>query len=59
MDREKAGPSTSLRSAPTAGRGRQDDDFVGVLTKSTLNKLALMGCSPGWLLRIANCRFRG
>ena len=27
-------------------RSAQDDDFVGVLTKNTLNKLALMGLRP-------------
>jgi hypothetical protein len=28
-------------------RSAQDDDFVGVSTKNILNKLALMGLSPG------------
>jgi hypothetical protein len=28
-------------------RSAQDDDFVGILTENILNKLALMGRSPG------------
>ena len=39
--------SKKVTAAPTASRGRQDDDSVGVLTKNTLNTLALMGHGPG------------
>jgi hypothetical protein len=34
-------------------RSAQDDDFVGVLTKNILNKLALMGHSPGLFSAVA------
>jgi hypothetical protein len=33
----------------TFQRAAQDDDFVGILTKNILNKLALMGLRPGLL----------
>jgi hypothetical protein len=36
-----------VTGSPTAGRGRRDEEFVGVSTENILNKLALMGLRPG------------
>jgi hypothetical protein len=33
-------------------RSAQDDDFVGVLTKNTLNELALMGVAPSFSAQV-------
>jgi hypothetical protein len=42
-----------ITASPTASRGRQDDDSVGVLAKNTLNKLALMELRYSGLIETA------
>jgi hypothetical protein len=39
--------TSAVSGNKSVGRSAQDDDFVGILTKNILPKLALMGLRPG------------
>ena len=55
-DKDRRGPSTPRTSAvlhdQSVRRSAQNDDSVGVLTKNTLNKLALMGLAAFGVRRV-------